>query len=313
MKLVATLFLFLPACTSGQKPANPESASPSRLTLPAAIPLWEGTAPGSEGQNAAEQTSLRQVPAEGGRPAFSFAIVTDVHHPSITPFLPEKGEGTGVAVIIAPGGGHSLLAIEHEGYNVGRWLADHGVAGFVLKYRLAKEKGSPYKVEVHELMDVQRAIRTVRSRASEWGVDPNKIGIMGFSAGGELAILASTTYEHPVAGSNDSVDTVDCKPDFMALLYPGGLNQPEKVNVTAEMPPAFLACSYTDRLTISENLAKFYLMLKEAKVPAELHIYASGGHGWGIRPATTQPAGTWPDRFLDWLRDRGLISHESEN
>lgn len=233
-------------------------------------------------------------------------MVSDVNFPSITPFLPPKDRATGVAVIIAPGGGHQFLAIDHEGYNVGRWLAAHGVAGFVLKYRLAKEKGSPYKVDVHELMDVQRTIRLVRSRATEWDVDPDKVGVMGFSAGGELAILASTRYEHPVAGSNDAVDAIDCRPDFMALLYPGGLNNPAAVKVNAQTPPAFLACSFTDRLTISENLAKFYLMLKEAGVPAELHIYNSGGHGFGVRP-TTMPVGTWPDRFMDWLRDRGLI------
>jgi endo-1,4-beta-xylanase len=293
---------------SGQKPEISDFGNSPSANVPAAIPLWNGAAPGSEGQNAPEKSSIQHVPASDGHPAISFAIVTDVHHPSITPFLPAKEKATGAAVIIVPGGGHSLLAIEHEGYNVGRWLADHGVAGFVLKYRLAKEKGSPYKVEVHELMDVQRAIRMVRSRAGEWGIDPNKIGIMGFSAGGELAILASTTYERPVAGSNDAIDAVDCRPDFMALLYPGGLNQPEQVKVTSRTPPAFLACSYTDRLTISENLAKLYLMLKEAKVPAELHIYASGGHGFGIRPATTQPVGTWPDRFVDWLKDRGFVA-----
>jgi acetyl esterase/lipase len=274
--------------------------------MPAAIPLWQGVAPGSEGQTAPEQVSIQTVPAAPGRPAFSFHIVSSVNEPSITPFLPYQDDATGVAVIIAPGGGHQFLAIDHEGYNVGRWLAAHGIAGFVLKYRLAKEKGSPYKVDVHELMDIQRAIRLVRSRAGEWHVDPQKVGVMGFSAGGELALLASTRFDHPVQGTHDAIDALNCRPDFMALLYPGGLNDPSAVKVTKETPPAFLACSYTDRLTISENLAKFYLMLKEAGVPAELHIYASGGHGFGIRP-TTMPVGTWPDRFLDWLRDRGWI------
>ena len=274
--------------------------------MPAAVPLWRGVAPGSEGHAAPEQVSVQHVPAEPGRPAFSFHVVSSVNEPSITPFLPCKDDSTGVAVIIAPGGGHQFLAIDHEGYNVGRWLASHGVAGFVLKYRLAKEKGSPYKVDVHELMDMQRAIRLVRGHATEWNIDPHKVGVMGFSAGGELALLASTRFDQPVPGSNDAIDALNCRPDFMALLYPGGLNNPSAVKVTKDTPQAFLACSYTDRLTISENLAKLYLMLKEAGVPAELHIYASGGHGFGIRP-TTMPVGTWPDRFLDWLKDRGLI------
>lgn len=153
------------------------------------------------------------------------------------------------------------------------------------------------------------AIRLVRSRAVDWGVDPNKVGIMGFSAGGDLAILASTRFGEPVAGSNDEVDKLNCRPDFQALLYPGGLDHPDSIAITTDTPPAFLACSYTDRLTISENLATFYLRLKAAGVPAELHIYNSGGHGFGIRP-TTRPVGTWPDRFIDWLGDRGLMNNK---
>jgi acetyl esterase/lipase len=275
--------------------------------LPDAVPLWSGVAPGSEGQTTPEKDSIQHVPATANNPEISFAIATNINSPSITPFLPSRERATGVAVIIAPGGGHQMLAIDHEGYAVGRWLADHGVAGFVLKYRLARAPGSPYKIDVHELMDVQRAIRLVRSRAGDWDVDPNKVGIMGFSAGGELAILASTRFGQPVTGSNDDVDKLNCRPDFQALLYPGGLDHPDSIAITADTPPAFLACSYTDRLSISENLATFYLRLKAAGVPAELHIYNSGGHGFGIRP-TTRPVGTWPDRFIDWLRDRGLIN-----
>jgi acetyl esterase/lipase len=274
--------------------------------LPGEVKLWNKTAPGSEGQTAPETTEIRNESAGAGHPAISFRMISEVNFPSITPFLPAKDKATGVSVIIAPGGGHQFLAIDHEGYNVGRYLADHGIAGFVLKYRLAKAKGSPYKIDVHELMDAQRAIRLVRSRAGEWGVDPHKVGIMGFSAGGEVAILASTQFDKPVIGSNDDIDKLDCRPDFQALVYPGGLNNPSSITVTKNTPPAFLACSYTDRLTISENLATFYLILKAAGVPAELHIYNSGGHGFGIRP-TTQPVGTWPDRFVDWLKDRGLI------
>lgn len=284
------------------------ASTPAAPPLPSAVPLWNGIAPGSEGQTTPEKYSIQHVPATKNNPDLSFGIVTNVNFPSVTPFLPAKDKATGVAVVIAPGGGHQMLAIDHEGYNVGRWLADHGIAGFVLKYRLAKETGSPYKVDVHELMDVQRAIRLVRSRADEWGIDTHKVGIMGFSAGGELAILASTRYDHPVPGSDDDIDKLDCKPDFQALLYPGGLNDPKSIVITKETPPAFLCCSYTDRLTISENLATFYLMLKATGVPAELHIYNSGGHGFGIRPGTTRPVGTWPDRFVDWLRDRGLIA-----
>jgi acetyl esterase/lipase len=275
------------------------ASSASNSALPQATPLWAGTPPGPQGPGGSERTTIR---TDGG---VSFQILENVNSPSITPFLPAKDKATGVAVIIAPGGGHQFLAIEHEGWTVGRVLADDGIAGFVLKYRLSKEKNSPYKMD-DELMDVQRAIRLVRARAADWGVDPHKIGIMGFSAGGELAMLASTRYANPIAGSDDDIDRMDCRPDFQALIYPGGLNHPESIAVTRDTPPAFLACSYNDRPTISENLAKFYLMLKSAGVPAELHIYESGGHGWGIRP-TTRPVGTWPELFVAWVRDRGLI------
>jgi acetyl esterase/lipase len=298
--LVASACLAMTAILSGCA----SSATPP--PLPAAIPLWNGVAPGSEGHDSPEKNSIEHVPATTNNPEISFAIVENVNSPSITPFLPEKGKATGVGVIVIPGGGHRFLAIEHEGYTVGRWLADHGVAGFVLKYRLAKEAGSPYSVDVHELMDVQRAIRLVRSRAGDWGVDPAKIGIMGFSAGGELAIKASTRFEQPVRGTNEAVDQISCRPDFQVLMYPGGLNDPNSVVIDKNTPPAFLACSYTDRISISENLAAFYIRLKAAGIPAELHIYESGGHGFGIRP-TTLPVGTWPDRFMDWLRDRGLV------
>jgi acetyl esterase/lipase len=147
------------------------------------ILLWSNGAPGSEGKTAPEAV---EVTPDGEH------SVSGVHHPSITPYLPAKGTANGAAVIIAPGGGHYKLSIDHEGYNVARWMSAHGVAAFVLKYRLARETGSTYTVERDELADIQRALRTVRNRSSEWEVDPNRIGVMGFSAGGELALLAST-------------------------------------------------------------------------------------------------------------------------
>jgi endo-1,4-beta-xylanase len=285
---ISAAMLAASGCT-GNKPAQ----------LPEATPLWIGTPPGPQGLGGPEKTSIR---TDQG---VSFEILENVNDPSITPFLPPKDKATGVAVIVAPGGGHQFLAIEHEGWTVGRVLADNGIAGFVLKYRLSKEKNSPYKMD-DELMDMQRAIRLVRSRSGDWGVDPNKVGVMGFSAGGQLALMASTQYAQPVKGSDDAVDQINCRPDFQALIYPGGLNEPDKIVVDKNTPPAFLACSFNDRITISENLAQLYLKLKEAGVPAELHIFESGGHGWGIRP-TTRPVGAWPDLFVAWVRDRGLM------
>src|SRR5436190_4096479 len=177
---------------------------------PMEIPLWPNGAPGSEGKND------KEVVKQGTNGEHS---VYSVHNPSITPYLPPKSTGT--AVIVIPGGGHRVLAIDHEGYNVAQWLSDRGIAAFVLKYRLARETNSTYRVEVHALADTQRAIRLVRSRAQAWGLDPARVGVMGFSAGGELAALASMRFDNGLAGATDAVDRQKSKPAFQALIYPG--------------------------------------------------------------------------------------------
>src|ERR1700722_9863104 len=174
------------------------------------IPLWPNGAPGSEGKTAAESV---RIAAPGGD-----HVVSGVHNPSITVYLP-KADASGAAVVIAPGGGHSELWVDHEGYNVAEWLSDRGVAGVVLKYRLAREKGSTYTVEGDALADTQRAIRVTRSRAAEWGIDPERIGVMGFSAGGELAALAGSRYSEALPASDD-VSRLSAKPAFQALIFP---------------------------------------------------------------------------------------------
>jgi acetyl esterase/lipase len=277
------------------------------VTQPSYVELWPGGAPGSEGKTAPERTYDRHEAATADTPDVTFPVVTDINRPSIMPFLPAPGKATGAAVIILPGGGHMFLSINHEGYDVAKIMADHGIAAFVLKYRLARAPGSTYQVHVEGLMDTQRAIRIVRSDAEKWGIDPNRVGLIGFSAGGELALMAATEFNNPVPGSHTMADSLSCRPDFVALMYPGGLNNPDKVVIPKDMPPEFLCCTYTDRPTISRNLAAFYIRLKEAAIPAELHIYNSGGHGWGVRP-TGKPVASWPDRFVDWMNDRGLLT-----
>src|SRR5580704_15143674 len=158
---------------------------------PQVVYLWPNGAPGSEGKTGEEKVVVQ---AAGDH------VISNVHRPSITVYLPSKETATGAAVVIAPGGGHSELWMDHEGYNVAKWLSEHGVAGFVLKYRLAREKGSTYTVEGESLADTQRAIRLVRSRAAQWSVSPDRIGVMGFSAGGELAALAGTHYDAGIPG-----------------------------------------------------------------------------------------------------------------
>lgn len=277
------------------------------VTPPTAISLWPGGAPGSEGKTAPERTYVRHEAATADTPDVSFNVVTDINDPTIEIFQPPEGKATGAAVIILPGGGHMFLSIDHEGYDVAKLFAARGITGIVLKYRLARATGSTYQVDKESLMDVQRAIRSVRGNAEAWGIDPKRVGLIGFSAGGELALLAATRYEHPVpTPSHNLVDSQDCRPDFVGLLYPGGLNDPDSVTIPKDMPPEFLCCTYTDRPTISRNLALFYLRLKAANVPAELHIYGSGGHGFGVRP-TGRPVASWPDRFIDWMGDRGLL------
>ena len=225
-------------------------------------------------------------------------IVSGIRHPSITPYLPAKSVSTGAAVIVAPGGGHRELWMDHEGYRVAKWLSDHGVAAFVLKYRLAREPGSTYTVEGTALSDIKRALRLVRSRASEWGVDPERIGVMGFSAGGELAALASTRYDAGTANATDPVDRESSKPAFQALLYPA---IPHDMNLSKETPPAFLACGENDRQDIAQGLPELYLALKRAGVSAELHVYAGVGHGFGVRESNGPAVSGWTQLFLEWL------------
>ena len=264
----------------------------------APILLWPNGAPGSEGKTAGEAVRV----TENGE-----HIVSSVHRPSITPFLPSKENATAAAVIIAPGGGHRELWMDHEGYNVARWLSQHGVAAFVLKYRLALDNGSTYTIEGSALADIQRAVRLVRRRASEWGINPEHIGVMGFSAGGELAAMASTRYDAGVAGAADPIESESSKPAFQALLYPA---IPHNMSLSKQTPPAFLVCGEDDRPDIAEGLPQLYLSLKQAGVSAELHILARTGHGFGVRPGSRSPVSDWPQLFLEWLDVQGMLEHK---
>src|SRR5437773_9019076 len=277
--LFAFLLLLLFAVRAGSEPME--------------IPLWPNGAPGSEGKND------KEVVKQGTNGEFS---VYSVHHPSITLYLPPKSAGT--AVIVIPGGGHRVLAIDHEGYNVAQWLSERGITAFVLKYRLARETNSTYQVEVHALADTQRAIRLVRSRAQAWRLDPARVGVVGFSAGGELAALASMRFDNGLAGATDAVDRQNSRPAFQALIYPGSSR---KIEPPKDSPPAFLACAYDDRQDIAEGLAEAYLRFKRAGVSAELQIYGSGGHGFGVRASNHKPVAGWLARFEEWLGDSGFL------
>ena len=231
-------------------------------------------------------------------------VVSNVHQPSIAPFLPPLERANGAAVLVIPGGGHSALWMDHEGYNAARVLQAHGTAAFVLKYRLARETNSTYQITVHALADTQQALRLIRARAREWHLDRDRVGAIGFSAGGELVWLSSSQYKSGDPASPEILEQQSSRPSFLGFIYPGrsGDIQPE-----AHSPPAFLACAFDDRKDIAEGLAEAYLRFKHAGVPAELHIYSSGGHGFGLRSKTSQPVGQWLTRFEDWMADSGFL------
>lgn len=262
---------------------------------PKEIPLWPKGAPGSEGKTSKEKIRV----AESGD-----HVVTNIHNPSITPYLPSPEKSTGAAVIIAPGGGHRELWIDHEGYNPAKWFSEKGVAAFVLKYRLARDENSTYTVEEHELGDIKRAIRLVRSRAKEWGIDTARIGVMGFSAGGEVAAFSAMRFDNGNKTAADVVDRESSRPAFQALIYPGGS---AKFEVVKNTPPLFLVGGYGDRPDIAEGIAQVYLKYKQAGVPAELHIYAKAGHGFGMRTTNKGGVTGWPQRFAEWLDDMGFL------
>ncbi|HUB77965.1 MAG TPA: alpha/beta hydrolase [Bryobacteraceae bacterium] len=268
---------------------------------PQAQLLWPSGAPGALGTGPADQ-------------------------PSLTPFVVPNGTGSGTAVVVCPGGGYQNLAIDKEGYAVAKWLNTLGVSAFVLKYRLGPRYHHPI-----ELGDAQRAIRTVRTHAAEYGVQPDRIGIMGFSAGGHLASTAGTHFDSGNPDAPDPIDRAGSRPDFMVLCYPvisftafvhqgskqkllGDNPDPKLVEllsnelqVTRDTPPTFLFHTTTDATVPVENSIMFYSALRKAGVPAEMHIYERGPHGVGL--AVNDPVlSSWPARLADWLRIHGWVA-----
>jgi acetyl esterase/lipase len=258
------------------------------------ILLWPGGAPGSEGQTAPEVVTV----TDGVR------RISVVHKPSITAYLPSKETATGAAVVVLPGGAHHHLAIDNEGHAVARWLSEHGVAAFVLKYRLARADGSTYKVEIHEMDDTRRALRLVRSRARAWNLDPARVGMIGFSAGGELVARASAAFDPGKRDARDAIERESSKPAFQILMYPGGLK--DDLTVPKDAPPAFLCAAYDDKGP-SKGAVMLFQKLKDAGITAELHVYSKGGHGFGMKDRPL-PITTWPVRVREWLATEGFLA-----
>ena len=293
--LVSLTFVSTVAAQPAPAARNPLNAAPQE------IPLWEGQAPGAQGTE-------------------------DIDRPTLTIHRAARG-ATGTGVVVAPGGGYGALAMDHEGRQVAAYFNAMGVSAFVLKYRL----GPKYRHPI-ELGDAQRAMRLVRSRAQEYGVNADRIGLMGFSAGGHLAATAGTRFDAGSPSAADPIDRASSRPDFLILGYPvitfeagvthagsvrnliGEKPDPKliellsnELHVTPQTPPTFLFHTNADTGVLPENSVRFYLALRKAKVPAEMHIFENGPHGVGL--ALGDPAlGQWPVLLTNWLRGRGLLT-----
>lgn len=261
----------------------------------AVLALWPGMPPGeSRAQGPEHRVEGRPRP---------FYQITDITTPSLEVFSPPAGKRNGTAVLVCPGGGMQRLAYEHEGLEVAGWLNSLGVTACVLKYRVP----SPARTAA---MDAQRALGLIRSNAAGWAVDPDAVGIMGFSAGGEIGTWLITHADERLYPAIDAADRLSCRPDFAALVYSGGLTgrdgaikEPLAGRIKPGLPPVFLVHAFDDSSDQSLQLA---LALKRARVPTEVHVYREGGHGFGAR-ATGVPTGGWKDRFADWLGDLGFL------
>ncbi|MEO8218856.1 MAG: alpha/beta hydrolase [Acidobacteriota bacterium] len=272
------------------------------------IPLWPAGAPGAPPAEGAEVTGYgsKQV---AGRP---WVYIEHVTQPTITVYSPER-TNSGAAVVVFPGGGYSVVAIDLEGTEACQWLTSRGITCVLLKYRVPCDRVGPYRKCVSAQQDAQRAVRLVRTRATEWGIDPHKIGVLGFSAGGHMVAAISTDFEQPRYPAVDEADKVSCRPDFAIALYPGHLAVEERnfvlnpdIKVTSQTPPTLLVQATDDPVDPVENSLVYYSVLQKAGVPAEMHLYAKGGHAFGLR-RTEFPITEWPKLAEDWLQSMGII------
>lgn len=260
-------------------------------TEPFVIPLWPDGAPGFQ--------KLKDIPEQA-----KDYWVKNINNPSLTVFLPPKDKANGSAVIVCPGGGHRLLVFNAEGVEPAKFLNDLGVTVFVLKYRLARDTNSPYKIE-NAKEDGERSMRLVRYRAKEWGIDPNRIGMMGFSAGGEVVDMVAFTQEKSFPISADAINAFSDKPNFLIQIYPGPGYIPDVM--PADAPPIFLLAA-NDDMCCSPSVIKLLQGYRAAKLPVEAHILERGDHGFNMgNRSKLKSVNTWPQRLADWLSDNNYF------
>ncbi len=304
--IILAVAIFSSAILNAQQSGWPPSSD--HLTLP----IWPGAAPGAvAGLPAETDTTRAKDNLIAGKP---LVRIGNVSTPTLTLYTP-KGQNTGAAVVVFPGGGYNILAIDLEGTEVCDWLNAIGVNCVLLKYRVPGS--GPYPKSKAALQDAQRALGLVRQHAAEWGIDPKRIGVLGFSAGGHLAAAISTHYDERLYDPIDHADKLSCRPDFAVVIYPGYLAL-EKDNFapnhdilpTANTPPTFIVQAEDDPVHV-ENALVYYQELKNAKVPAELHIYAQGGHGYGLR-RTALPVTKWPESLDTWLHSIKVLPSSAE-